>query len=245
MKRRTFTKTSLLGALAASLPLFSFDGAPQEISTLELLGKGNPSLTKGDNYLLRPEAAVAFEKMKKAALQDGIALKVVSSYRNYAHQNRIWERKYKRFLQSGLSPTQSILKIIEYSTIPGTSRHHWGTDLDIIDGNPSVSGDVLVPYKFHGTGPFCAMKEWMDQNAHSFNFILVYTDSPKRTGFKYEPWHYSYAPLSIPYLKAYRQLDIKVILKEQKLMGSESFNQEFMNQYIDENVLDINPALLD
>ena len=243
MKRRTFTKTSLLGALASSLPLVAFNPAQQKISTLELLGKGNPHLTKGNNYLLRPEAAVAFEKMKEAALQDGIALKVVSSYRNYAHQNRIWERKYKRFRESGLSPTQSILKIIEYSTIPGTSRHHWGTDLDIIDGKPSVSGDVLVPAKFHGTGPFCAMKEWMDKNAHRFNFKLVYTDRPDRKGFKYEPWHYSYAPLSIQYLKEYQKLDIKSLLEKENLLGSTHFEEGFIPTYIAQNILDINPYL--
>ena len=243
MKRRTFTKAILLGAVAQSLPLAAMNFSVN-ISTPELLGKGSPNLIKGSNYKLRPAAAIAFEKMKKAALQDGILLQVVSSYRDYGHQNRIWERKYKRFRESGLSPTLAISKIIEYSTIPGTSRHHWGTDLDLIDGNPQVSGDVLVPSKFHGTGPFCEMKEWMDTNAHRFDFKLVYTDNSGRKGFKYEPWHYSYAPLSIPYLKAYRQLDIKTILQKENLMGSDAFNQEFVDQYINDNILDINPVLL-
>lgn len=244
MNRRAFTKISILGALAAAIPLSSFTGT-QVISTAELLGQGNPNLTKGGNYQLRPEAAIAFEKMKKAAAADGIDLKVVSSYRNYAHQNRIWERKYKRFRESGLSPTQSIEKIIEYSTIPGTSRHHWGTDLDIIDGKPQVSGDVLVPSKFHGNGPFCAMKEWMDQNASNFDFYLVYTDAPERKGFKYEPWHYSYAPLSTQYLKEYQKLDVRALLEKENLMGSTHFKDDFMPRYIRQNILDINPVLLD
>jgi len=182
--------------------------------------------------------------MKKAALSDGVLLKVISSYRSYAHQNRIWERKYKRFSQSGLSPTQNINKIIEYSTIPGTSRHHWGTDLDLIDGHPKVTGDVLVPSKFHGDGPFCDMKVWMDANAARFDFHLVYTDAPQRKGFKYEPWHYSYAPLSVPYLKEYQKLDIKKVLEEENLRGSAHFEQSFISRYIAENVLDINPFLL-
>ncbi len=242
MKRRTFTKAILLGAIAQSLPLSALN-LSSNISIPELLGKGSPNLTEGSNYRLRPEAAIAFEQMKKAALQDGISLRVVSSYRNYAHQNRIWERKYKRFRESGLSPTQSIIKIIEYSTIPGTSRHHWGTDLDIVDGYATVAGDVLIPSKFHGTGPFCKMKEWMDKNAHNFNFTLVYTDRPGRTGFKYEPWHYSYAPLSIPYLKEYQKLDIKALLKKENLLGSTHFQDDFMATYITQNILDINRSL--
>ena len=243
MNRRKFTKASILGTIASALPLSAFTSLPS-ISTLELLGKGNPEFTEDPDYKLRPEAAVAFKKMKEAASLDGVQLKVISSYRSYAHQNRIWERKYKRFRKSGLSPTQSIKKIIEYSTIPGTSRHHWGSDLDLIDGNPRVTGDVLVPSKFLGDGPFCDMKVWMDTNASRFDFHLVYTDAPARKGFKYEPWHYSYAPLSIPYLKKYQKLDIKSILEEGNLKGSEYFETEFIVRYLKENLLDINPYLL-
>ncbi len=243
MNRRKFTKKAVLGAIATSIPLGSFANM-HSISTQELLGRGNPLLTQGVDYKLRPIAAQAFEQMKTAAKADGITLKVVSSYRNYAHQNRIWERKYKRFRESGLSHTTTISKIIEYSTIPGTSRHHWGTDLDIIDGNPKVNGDVLVPSKFHGTGPFCDMKEWMKVNAHVFNFHLVYTNAKGRKGFKYEPWHYTFAPLSLQYLKEYKMLDIKTILQEQQLIGSDHFNQKFIAQYIQQNILDINPILV-
>ena len=213
------------------------------ISDQELIGKGTPEFTQGSDYKLRPEAAKAFEKMKAAARKEGISLKTVSSYRDYAHQNRIWERKYKRFRDSGLSPLQSIAKIIEYSTIPGTSRHHWGTDIDIIDGSKEVTGDVLVPSKFHGTGPFCKLKEWMDVHANDYGFYLVYTDEIARKGFKYEPWHYSYKPLSKDYLTAYRKLDVQNMLSEAKLLGSEHFTDTFIQLYLEENVNDINPLL--
>src|SRR5690625_7396566 len=74
-----------------------------------------------------------FNLMKKAAKEKGFNIHVISSFRSYSHQNRIWERKYRDFRNRGLSHQNTIDKIIEYSTIPGTSRHHWGTDLDIID----------------------------------------------------------------------------------------------------------------
>jgi len=245
MNRRTFTKTALLGSIASTLPIHLHASVKAiQISEEELLGKGNPDLISGVGYKLRPDAATAFEELKTAALKDKIQVKVVSSYRNYAHQNRIWERKYNRFRESGNSPILTIEKIIEYSTIPGTSRHHWGTDIDLIDGTPKVTGDVLVPSKFHGTGPFCRFKEWMDTHANSFGFYLVYTDKANRKGFNYEPWHYSYAPLSIPYLKSYKRLDIKTILQENKLVGSEHFTSTFIDQYITKNILDINPYLL-
>ena len=244
MNRRTFSKLSALGVLAASLPLQATNALFQTITEEELLGKGSPLLTKTSAYKLRPEAAVAFEEMKRAALKEGIQFQVVSSYRDYNHQNRIWERKYKSFRESGLNPTKSIEKIIEYSTIPGTSRHHWGTDIDIVDATPKVSGGLLIPSKFHGNGPFCKFKEWMDNNANTYGFYLVYTDNENRKGFNYEPWHYSFKTLSLEYLNKYQELDIKAKLQTAKLVGSEHFTEEFIDRYLKDNVMDINPSLL-
>lgn len=230
--------------LLLSIFAYSHTISGQEIiSESELLGQAEPDLIEGEGYKLRPAAALAFERMKKAALKDGISIKVVSSYRDYDHQNRIWRRKYTRFRESGLQPEEAIAKIIAYSTIPGTSRHHWGTDIDLIDANPKVNGDVLVASKFHGTGPFCKFKQWMDQHANQFGFYLVYTDAHLRKGFEYEPWHYSYAPLSKAYLKAYNQLDIKKRLEAEALMGSDYFTTAFIDSYIKDHVNDINPAL--
>ena len=160
----------------------------------ELLGKGTPELF-GKNHQLRKEAHDAYIKMSTAALKDGLKMKVVSSYRSYAHQNRIWERKYKRFRARGMEALAAIKKIIEYSIIPGTSRHHWGTDLDIVLDIPNPPDDVLLAEHFHQNGPFCKLKEWLDQHAASFGFELVYTDNANRKGFKYEPWHFTYLSL--------------------------------------------------
>lgn len=242
MRRRKFVKSTAIGVAAASLlPTFawSYGTIPQE----ELIGKGNPQLIERDGYRLRPEAARAFDEMRKAATQAGVPIQVVSSYRDYAHQNRIWKRKYKAYTAGKSSPEDAIKKIIEYSTIPGTSRHHWATDIDIIQANTSVHGDVLIPSKFHGKGPFCKLKEWLDIHAQDYGFYLVYTNAYGRKGFNYEPWHYSYKPLSKKYLESYKNLDLRDILKEQKLVGSSAFTPEFMALYRDENILDINPEL--
>jgi LAS superfamily LD-carboxypeptidase LdcB len=173
-----------------------------------------------------------------------INLQIVSSYRDFNHQKRIWIRKYNMFTQQGLSPVNAINKIIEYSTIPGTSRHHWGTDIDIIDANAPLPKSLLLPENFSEDGPFCKLKKWMNLNASTFDFHLVYTNNKERKGFLYEPWHFSYTPLSIPYLKKYRKLNIQQLLKEENLIGSENFTQEFIENYITNNVLDINPKLL-
>ena len=243
MERRLFIKRSGFGGLAITIvpgTLFS-----QEIrySMEELMGKADIDLY-GEDINLRKEAHDAFVEMRKAALADGIDIKIVSGYRSFERQAVIFERKYLKYTDDGMEPLDAIEKIIEYSTIPGTSRHHWGTDVDLIDGNPSVDGDVLVASKFGTDGPFEKFKLWMDENSEKFDYYLVYTNNPKRRGFKYEPWHYSYAPLSRPMLKTFRLKNILKQLKAEDFLGSDDLTTEFVKTYIEDNILDINPELL-
>jgi len=246
MERRSFIKSSSISGLALALaPSLAFAKEKDfEYSILELMGKADIELF-GKDINLRAEAHDAFVEMKKAAYSDGIDLKVVSSYRNFTRQEAIFERKFERYTEEdGMEPMAAIDKIIEYSTIPGTSRHHWGTDVDIIDGYPKAEGDVLVPSKFGAGGPYENFKKWMDENSKVFDFHLVYTDDPKRKGFKYEPWHYSFAPLSVPMLTEFRRKNILQLLEKETFIGSEHFTNGFIRTYIQNNILDINKELL-
>ena len=198
-----------------------------------------------ESIRLLPEAGKAFVAMREAALKEGIKIEIVSAYRSYERQKFIWNRKFYSNAEKGISPNENIKKIIEYSTLPGTSRHHWGTDIDIIDGKKPKEGDLLLEEKFHGNGPYVKLREWMEKNAIRFGFYLPYTDSPKREGFYYEPWHYSFAPLSIPMLEEYLKLDLINLLAPNDLNGKRNIDEKFLESYINENVLGINPKLKD
>ena len=225
----------------ATIPQWSF--TQNLISIEELLGKGNPKLF-GGTYKLQKEAHLAFLKMKTEALKEGIMIQVVSSYRSFDYQKSIWERKFERYRYQGLSEEKTIKKIIEYSTIPGTSRHHWGTDIDIVDGNVHPPKNLLRAVHFHRDGEYIYLRKWLEKHASRFGFYLVYTDDSERKGFKYEPWHYSYKPLSKPYLNSYRTLNIKDILQKESFSGHTQFTEAFISKYLKENILDINPELL-
>lgn len=246
MERRSFLKKSTISGVALALaPSISFaSNKDLEYSILELMGKSDIELV-GKGINLRPMAHDAFVEMKKAAYSDGIDLKIVSSYRSFSRQEAIWERKYSNYTEElGMDPLEAIDKIIEYSTIPGTSRHHWGTEVDIVDGYRKVEGDVLVAEKFEAGGPYEDLKNWMDENANTFDFYLVYTDEPKRKGFKYEPWHYSFAPISMPMLTEFRRKNIMQLLQQEEFLGCEHFTNGFIKNYIQNNILDINQELL-
>jgi LAS superfamily LD-carboxypeptidase LdcB len=243
MNRRKFLVRGGLGSLALTFPYNQLLAQERVFSEEELTGKAAIELY-GEDINLRKEAHDAFVEMKKAAYQDGITIKVVSSFRDYERQRAIYERKYIAYTEEGMEPLEAVDEIIKYSTIPGTSRHHWGTDADLVDGSKRAEGDLLVPEKFEAGGPFEDFKTWMDAHSESYGFYLVYTDNPKRRGFKYEPWHYSYAPLSIPMLTTYRKMNILKILEKDDFLGSEHLTTGFIRNYITDNVLDINPDLL-
>lgn len=243
MQRREFLKKStLMGGFLIINPNFNAFHL-NEFSEEELIGKGKPVLL-GDDFKLRNEAFLQFNMMRIAAKEAGFTIHVVSSYRSYTHQNGIWERKYKNYRSQGLSHEKTIAKIIEYSTIPGTSRHHWGTDLDIIDSTKGIPSNPLSETHFNEGGRMHKFKIWLDENSENFGFYLVYTNREGRKGFAYEPWHFSYKPLACRMLKEYQNLDIKKILQSNQLMGSENFTDEFVEKYKRENILDINPSLI-
>ena len=233
-------RSYLLSLFLALISLYVFpqNNLNRSYSNDMLLGMSELTLYN-DSIPLTLKAGKAFVKMQKAAKKDGILLQIVSGYRSYDRQKSIWNRKFKTNKANGLSPEENIQKIIEYSTLPGTSRHHWGTEIDLIDGSKKREGDVLVAEKFHGNGPYVRMKEWMDLNAAKYGFYLPYTQNPDRPGFYYEPWHYSYAPLSIPLLKSYVKMDLNKVLITDGLEGSTHLTSKFISSYFKENILGI------
>jgi len=146
---------------------------------------------------LRKETYSKFIEMYDAAKKEGVSLTILSGTRNFYEQKDIWNRKWAEF--SRLGDSISIIKeILLYNSMPCTSRHHWGTDIDLIKVYNSYfdAGSGLKAYK------------WLNENASKYGFCQVYDDKKitKRTGYELEKWHWSYIPLSSKYLKRYNEL---------------------------------------
>ena len=201
----------------------------------------------GDTIKLEQNTLIAFNKMHEAALQDGIDIKIVSGFRDFERQMLIWNNKYKKYTtEYKLSPTKAIEEIIRFSTLPGTSRHHWGTEIDIIDASDERykdEEDVLLTEKYEN-GIFTKLKRWMDTNSERFGFYLTYVNDNSRKGFEYEPWHYSYKPVSIELLNIFINNDIGSIISTTSMEGKEFISKDFIQKYIDEYVKGVNPILL-
>jgi len=229
---------ALLKGLFLCLSMYT---SAQHIDPLFVLGKTSPPLVGS----MQQEVYEAYERMRQAAAKEGIDIKVVSAHRSYHRQREIWNAKYKTLTLQGLPAKDAIQEIITYSTLPGTSRHHWGTDIDIIDNANPQSGDVLLAEKFYGDGPSSALRSWMIRNAADYGFLEVYTDHPNRKGFAHEPWHYTYHSLSKAYLEVLTNQVISEIAKDEQLLGRKFLDADFFKSYTTEHLLDINPILFD
>ena len=215
----------------------------QEINTEILIGMDDSRIVS-DTILLEKETYSAFIKMKDAAEKDGIIIKLVSGFRDFYRQQMIWNNKYKKFTNEfSLDGPTAIKEIIRFSTIPGTSRHHWGTEIDVIDKNFENEKDLLISKKYEEGGIFNSLKKWMDKNSKRFGFYIVYDDDSNRPGFEYEPWHYTYKPISDLYQREFLKLNLKSIISKTKVEGKEFINDEFIKKYIDENIMGISSHL--
>ncbi len=176
---------------------------PAEDSNFVALPAG---LTDGDQtYLLRRATADAVTRMIAAAAADGVTFQVVSATRNFDRQAQIWGAKWRgeRTLSNGvnlgtadLSDSAKARMILLYSSMPGTSRHHWGTDLDLNELEPA----------YWTTGRGAEEYAWLQAHAADYGFFQPYTSKARgRTGYEEERWHWSYAPLSRPLLHMYER----------------------------------------
>ena len=146
-------------------------------------------------YLQR-EAADALESMIKKAEAEGIHLHVISGYRSFKDQVAIWNRKWGAVHDE--TDAGKCRRIMRFSAMPKTSRHHWGTDVDLNS----------LENAYFESGKGLEELNWLNAHAAEFGYQCVYSDkaATARTGYEMERWHWSYVPLSSKFLKLYNAL---------------------------------------
>ncbi|MCY4427499.1 MAG: M15 family metallopeptidase [Halieaceae bacterium] len=159
---------------------------------------------------LHPDCRVAWERLQAQGREQGFELRIVSAFRSFERQLAIWNGKAKgqrpllddtgQALDSAcLTPRQLIHAILRFSALPGASRHHWGSDLDIYDA-AAVPEDYqvqLTAAEVASGGVFGPMHDWLDQQlAHDRDFGFFRPYDRDRGGVAPERWHLSYQPLA-------------------------------------------------
>ena len=167
--------------------------------------KEHPRVKKVDDRFttkpvyLREEVYDAFRDMHAAAADEGINLIIVSGIRTFDYQRYIWNRKWNRFYEQlgAGNPEKIAKKILEFSAMPATSRHHWGTDIDL----------NALENEWFEQGSGKRVYDWLSANAHRYGFCQVYSarsfNNLLRPGYNEEKWHWSYIPSSASLLDRY------------------------------------------
>lgn len=225
------------------LLLLTFSFTQNSIDKNYLLGKFDPlsdsrfvkltsEYAQGSalNGFLRKETFEAFQKMSAAAKKENVNLIIISATRNFYSQKTIWENKWsgKTKVDGGdlsivSNRNERAIHILLYSSMPGTSRHHWGTDMDLnsLDNSYFERGEGLRIYN------------WLLNRASEFGFCQPYNSkSTGRTGYEEEKWHWSYLPLAKEFLEEYKkQIRYEDITG---FAGSETATSlDVINKYVD------------
>lgn len=182
-------------------------------------------------------------KLREAAFMDGFDLRVESGFRSFDRQLSIWNRKATGALAvldsdarpldiATLSPRDLVFAILRWSALPGASRHHWGTDVDVYDAaaTPPDYEIQLIPDEVEPGGLHAPMHEWLDERmatGTAFGFYRPYDRD--RGGVAPERWHLSHAPLASQFL---RELTPDVL--RETVAGADLALKETVLEHLDE-----------
>jgi LAS superfamily LD-carboxypeptidase LdcB len=159
---------------------------------------------------LHRDVVEPFFRLQEAARAEGFDLQVLSGFRSFERQLSIWNRKATGELAvldddaapldiARLTDLELTLAILRWSALPGASRHHWGTDLDVFDATVRPEGYEiqLVPGEVAPGGMFGPLHEWLDRRilaSEAQGFFRPYDRD--RGGVAPERWHLSCAPVA-------------------------------------------------
>lgn len=116
--------------------------------------------------------------------ESGLRPEVCSGFRSLSDQAKLFENKIERVMAAGHARQDAERIAATEVARPGTSEHHTGLAVDIIDKDYPVLDDTQEQRP---------TQQWLMENSWKYGFVLRYpTGKTDITGIIYEPWHYRY-----------------------------------------------------
>ncbi len=225
------------------------------LDPLEITGRARTHVVQIDDprFAAQPAVVAAFMDLRRAAAGAGFDLLPLSAFRDFKAQLRIWNRKFlgqtPLFDRSGrprdfssLTPSQIMWAILRWTALPGASRHHWGTEIDVVDAAATLGGYApqRLPQEVGPGGPYHGLHLWLDDNLARFGFFRPYADD--RGGMHPEPWHLSHAETSGQALTALRPDLLQEVVERSAICGKDLVLAA-LPEIIERHVLNFSPPL--
>ncbi|WP_051902163.1 M15 family metallopeptidase, partial [Photobacterium sanctipauli] len=196
----------------------------------QLTGQKDTHLVPFRQHFIHQQVAAPLKALQDAAQLAGFDLQLASAFRPFERQLLIWNNKFsgnRPLLDSCSQPLdpskldelEKIHAIMRWSALPGGSRHHWGTDIDVYAANclPENTQLQLEPWEYQKAGHQAEFSQWLNDNMAEYGFYLPYQED--RGGVAIEPWHISYFPVSKYLLRQLTPDMLERTLSETEIAG--------------------------
>lgn len=150
-----------------------------------------------ESVRLQQPAIDAWKQLTTAAQQDGITFNIVSGYRSIADQRTLFLTRFRDASLRAIgreytsaeivagNADATIDTVLQYSSIPGFSKHHTGYALDIHDANARTDFTL-----FANTPAYAWISKDNFANAKRFGFIPSYPEEATNVGPEPEAWEF-------------------------------------------------------
>ena len=186
----------------------------------------------GKSFLINETVKEPLCNLLEQAKCDDIPIAIISSHRTFQQQLTIWNDKWQGYRPvysrhgrplnvNSMSNMEKYKAIALWSALPGLSRHHWGTDLDVFSAAAIKNGYKveLTPDEFSKNGICSEINHWLNDNLEKHGFFKPYNHYQQ--GVSEEPWHISHKVTSQQITTEFSFNDCIVHLKKSDIKAND------------------------
>ncbi len=204
-------------------------------------GKNTEELKKvfPEEIWLHGEILPDLEKLRDAAAEAGFLLRIESGFRSFERQLSIWNRKAEGelpllnergtlFEEAPFNEKELMYRILLWSALPGASRHHFGTEIDVSDAKAIPKNYEVQLTTAECDGMFAPFHAWLSERIEtgkSFGFTRVFV--PGRGKIQPEKWHLSHLPTARKIQERFSESALKEIFERSEISCKEAILSEF------------------
>ncbi len=199
-------------------------------------------------HFLHQNVVGPYRALVDLARRAGLDLRLASGFRSFNRQLAIWNAKAcgerpvlgcdgQPLAMARLGDFDKVCAILRWSALPGASRHHWGTDVDIWDAAAvdSTYRLQLVPEEYAEGGVFYGLTRWLDKTMVRGASAFYRPYDANHGGVAPEPWHLSHRPTAEGFERAMTQTVLRealaqtdILLKQTLLDNLDEIYQRFV-----------------